>query len=171
MTQPLPRLLANLATYLLVGCGGSSAPATAPHEQLGKPVSFTLVSNDGEPLELPPAGHKAVLDYWAPSCVPCKTKLPALISHRTELQNNGARLVLVAILAEDESTARAEHTLAEWGAPGERFLIDRNDISARTAGVVHLPTTQIYDSHQVLRWVAPTSANATDVVSATREVN
>jgi uncharacterized ferredoxin-like protein len=85
---------------------------------------------------------------------------------RNALRARGAELVLVAILADDESTAQAEQTLAEWHVAGERFLIDRDAVSVRNAAVTTLPTTQVLDAAGILRWVAQEPPGPNDLLRA-----
>jgi hypothetical protein len=94
--------------------------------------------------------------------------LPDLVAQRPALSRYRADLVLVAVLADGESTEQAEETLRAWGIAGERFLVDRDDVSLNEAGVTSLPTTQLYDNAGALAWTAPRNATARDVVQAVR---
>jgi hypothetical protein len=82
------------------------------------------------------------------------------------LAERGAELVLVAVLAVSESTDDMRRTLASWGVGGESFLVDREGVSEREAGVSALPATQLFDRLGALRWVAPPGASPDDVVAA-----
>lgn len=168
----LPSLLVALAVALSA-CGHAAAalPPSAPSTLLGKRITYTLVSSDeGAPTPVPSAGRVTVVDYWAPTCVPCQKTLPALVARRGELSSAGAELVLVVVLGSAESTADAQRTLVEWGVAGEGFLVDRDEVAARQADVRALPATQVFDAHGALRWVAPEGAPAGDVVHAARAV-
>jgi thiol-disulfide isomerase/thioredoxin len=160
---------AILALLVTCSCGARSSEATPAATSPGGPgqqVSYTLVSNDGELTRVPIPGRITVLEYWAPTCKPCSETLPRVAAMRDALRARGAELVLVAILAGDESTALAEQTLVEWRIPGERFLIDRNEVSARSAAVRTLPTTQVLDGGGSLRWVGDGSAGSNDLLAA-----
>ena len=165
---------ASLCFALLTACGASppsaaSAPASAPSEQLGKPVDLTLPTDRGELAGLPAAGAKAtVADFFAPTCEPCAKKVPALYRRKAELEAMGAKLVLIGLLAGKESTEDARTALASWGLPGAAFLVDAGDTSKREAGVRDLPTTLVLDAHGVVRWAASPGSTADDVLAATR---
>jgi thiol-disulfide isomerase/thioredoxin len=131
-------------------------------------IGFTLASSDGEVWTLPLPARATVIEYWAPTCVPCRRKLPELVARRADIREARAELVLVGVLAEDETTEGARNVLASWGVSDEQFLIDRHDVSARQAGVRALPTTQVFDRGGTLRWVADDESSAEDVVRAVR---
>jgi thiol-disulfide isomerase/thioredoxin len=160
---------ARLALLAACSCGGRDPGAgrgAASPAGLGQQVTYTLVSNDGEPTTIPIPGRITVLEYWAPTCKPCSATLPRVAAMRNALRARGAELVLVAILADDESTAQAEQTLAEWHVAGERFLIDRDEVSVRNAAVTTLPTTQVLDAAGILRWFAQEPPGPNDLLSA-----
>lgn len=162
-------LLSSLLSLSLAGCasGASSSLPSAPHNSLGKRVAFSLPTDSGDLFRVPAAGAKAtVLDFWAPSCVPCRDSLPALHARRAELEATGARLVLVAVLSTSESTDDARKTLETWGAKGAPFLIDRERVTQREAGVEGLPATLILDQSGTVKWVAPLKAPPDAIVKA-----
>lgn len=134
---------------------------------LGKPVEMALPSDSGQLSALPiPSARVTVADFFAPTCAPCAKKVPELYAKRAELEAQGAKLVLVAVLADSESTDDARAALASWGVPGASFLVDSGDASKREAGVRDLPTTLVLDQAGTVRWSAPTDASADDVVRA-----
>jgi len=160
---------AILGLLVACSCGGRSSEATLGATSpggLGRQVSYTLVSNDGELTRVPIPGRITVLEYWAPTCKPCSKTLPRVAAMRDALRAHGAELVLVAVLAGDEPTEQAERTLVEWHIPGERFLIDRNEVSARSAAVRTLPTTQVLDATGSLHWVGDGSTGSDDLLAA-----
>ena len=106
-----------------------------------------------------------MLDFFGPTCAPCKKKVPELLGKQDELRAKGATLLLVAVLADGESTADARKALASWGVNAP-FLIDRDGTGRREVGVVSLPATIILDAAGSVRWVAPPTASASDVVAA-----
>jgi len=77
----------------------------------------------------------------------------------------GGKLLLVAVLSEDESTEAARGALTSWGVSAP-FLIDRGDVLRREAGVTSLPATLVIDEQRHIRWVAPPNTSANDVVAA-----
>lgn len=174
---PLMRKLvvvsAVAAALVLLGCGASSAqssgasspPPSAPSPMLGKKVVMDLPSDTGALVSIGGGGEPLVLDFWAPTCVPCQTKLPELVAREGDIQAAGARLILVAVLADDESTEMARETLTSWGVQ-HPFLIDREDVSRQAAGVTDLPATLVLNAQHVVTWVAPSAPSADDVVAA-----
>lgn len=127
---------------------------------------MSLVTNDGQQVDLPPRRTKALLEFWAPSCAPCRPRLERIAAERAKLRRAGTEVVLVAVLSDDESTDLAERTLSDWGVLVERFAIDRGGVSAREAGVTDLPAAQLYDTRSVLRWVAAPESSVTDLEQA-----
>jgi thiol-disulfide isomerase/thioredoxin len=154
---------------LLAGCG-QRAPASAPNDKLGQPMSFSLPSDEGALVSVPIAGaHATVLDFFGPSCEPCRKALPALYEQRGALASHGARLVLVAVLADGESTNDARRALSSWGVLSAPFLVDREGTGRREAGVMNLPATIVLDERGVTKWAAPLGASAAEVVTAATE--
>jgi thiol-disulfide isomerase/thioredoxin len=162
---PMRRTVFTLFALLaLTACAG---PQSAPSQTLGQPVSLTLPSDDGQLFVLEEQRGTVVLDLWAPSCVPCRESLPALVAREAELTDAGARLVLLGVLAgEDESTEEARAVLVSWGVD-RGFLVDREGASQRAFGVRELPATVVVRNGAV-EWVAPTGATADDVLAAVR---
>jgi AhpC/TSA family len=97
--------------------------------------------------------------------VPCKVAVPALFARKAEIEAKGARLVLVGVLADAETTEDARRALASWGVRAP-FLKDSGGVSQRELGVDKLPATVVLDGTGVVRWVAPPDAAPDDVVTA-----
>jgi hypothetical protein len=158
------------AALLTAACGPAAAPPSAPSTALGHEVALSLPTDDGALVTLPLAGARAtVLDAFAPSCEPCRTKVPALLAREREIAEAGSRLVLVAVLAESESTEDAAAALRSWGAAAP-FLVDRGEALRRECGVEALPATLVLDARGVVRWAASPQSEAGDVVAAARAV-
>ena len=131
-------------------------------------MTFDLPSDAGALVTLPIAGSRAtVVDAFAPTCEPCAKKLPELMARKAELDAAGATLVLVAVLAEDESADAATAGLTTWGVSSP-FLVDRGNVLLRELGVRGLPATIVLDAAGHVRWTAAPDANANDVVNAAR---
>lgn len=165
MTRRLSMVALAVASAL--ACGGPEKPSTAPQSEARAPqVSFSLPTNSGDLMTVPISGARhTVLDFFGPTCEPCAKKVPELVGRRTDIEKLGGRLVLVAVLAEGESTADAERALKRWGAVAP-FLVDRAGVSLREAGVKDLPSTIIVDANGRTRWRAPVGATADDVLRA-----
>jgi len=129
-------------------------------------VSLALPSTEGDLVELPQSNAKfTVIDAFAPTCEPCAKKVPALVAQRDELAELGARLVLVAVLSDDESDEAAAAALSSWGV-SSAFLVDRGEVLRRSLGVDSLPATMVLDATGKVRWAAPSDADAKAVVAA-----
>jgi len=160
IAQAVLRVLAP--GVLVTGCGAT--PASAPTTT--NAVGFSLPSDEGTLVTIPIPGARAtVLDFFGPTCGPCKTKVPALEAKRAEFEAKGAKLVLVSVLGDGESTADAKRALASWGVTAP-FLVDRDGTGKREAGVVNLPATIVIDASGTVKWVATPTATADDVIAA-----
>jgi thiol-disulfide isomerase/thioredoxin len=106
-----------------------------------------------------------VLDFFGPTCEACRKALPALYAKRAELEAHGAQLVLIAVLADGESSDAAQRALTSWGVRAS-FLVDSQGTGRREAGVTALPTTMVIDTRGVVSWVARSGATAEQTVAA-----
>jgi len=131
---------------------------------LGKLIELHIPNSDGDLVSVP-AGKAVVLEFWAPTCEPCKKTVPALVAREADIRAKGARLYLVGVLTESESTEEGAQTLASWGVK-RPFLVDRGGAAKSAAGVRALPATVVVDKTGKLVWVAPEGATPEDVVRA-----
>ena len=121
-------------------------------------VRFELPGDHDEKIAVPAAGARStVIEVWSPTCESCKDRVSALVSHEMEIQQKGAKLVLVAVLSEGEAAEDAGKTLASWGVRAHPFAIDKGEVIRSRLGVNELPATVILSGDK-LRWVAPTGA-------------
>jgi len=161
-------LHAALLALSSLGCGASSAPPSSPNAKNGRPIGFSLPSDEGTLVTIPLSGARfTVVDFFGPTCEPCKKSVPALHAKRAQLAEKNAKLVLVAVLADGESTDDAKRALASWGVTAS-FLVDKEGTGRREAGVDALPATIVLDAAGGVTWVAPVKATADDVVAAAR---
>ena len=158
------RALGFASLTLVAACyGGLPSAETA---MLDKPVPVTLVRDDGTPAAIPVPGARAVvLDFWSPTCAPCKKTIPAMLAKKAELAGKGAVLVLVCVLDKDESVDDARAVLALWGVQ-ESFLVDRGGAFLAKVGARGVPAFAVIDSAGILRWLAPDSITSKDILSA-----
>jgi thiol-disulfide isomerase/thioredoxin len=91
-----------------------SMPASGPHEKLGQGITLSLPTSEGSLLTIP-TGATVVLDFFGPTCAPCRKSVPELVAQRQRLANKGATLRLIAVLADGETSEQAERVLASWG--------------------------------------------------------
>jgi hypothetical protein len=157
-------LAAAVFVGVLAGCG--SAPASAPSPVLGKAIKVGLLDQAGNTVSVPVQGARStVLDFWSPTCEPCRKSVPALVAKLPEIEARGGKVLLVGVLSEDESPLDARGALESWGVRYP-FLVDRGEVIQKKAAVMELPATLILDAEGVVHWVAPTGASATDIVKA-----
>lgn len=151
---------------LASGCGG---PASLQSPALNQRVAVTLPADDGAVAAVPPPGARyTVLEFWSPTCDPCKQIIPAVLAKRAELAQKGADLVHVAVLEEGQSANDAKATLAFWGV-NERFVIDANGEYMRKLGAKAVPAFAIVDATGTLRWVAPDGITISSLIAAIPE--
>lgn len=151
---------------LLAGCGG---PASLPTASLNQSVTVTLPGDDGAPFAIPPPGARyTVLEFWSPTCEPCKQILPAVLKKRAELAQKGADLVHVAVLEQGQSANDAKATMAFWGV-NERFVVDVDGAYMHKLGAKNVPAFAIVDAAGTLRWVAPDGITISGLISAIPE--
>jgi thiol-disulfide isomerase/thioredoxin len=153
-----------LALVLASACsGGVSSVQTAT---LLQPVPVTLPRDDGVPTAIPVAGARAVvLDFWSPTCAPCKRTIPAVLARRAEIEAKGAVHVLVCVLETDETVEDARTVLSLWGI-SEPFLVDRSGAFLSKVGARDVPAFAIIDAAGILQWVAPDGVTIKDVIAA-----
>jgi hypothetical protein len=146
---------------------GARAPTVARGtESNARSIEVALPDDSGNLVSLPLASARAtVIDLWAPSCEPCARSVPALVAKEPELARKGAVPVLVAALADQESTDLARRALASWGVE-RSFLIDRGDAVRAQTGARALPATAVLDASGRLLWLSPEAYSAQDVVRA-----
>ena len=165
----MPRVPVRCVLLFVASTFACGAPAgtSVPGPSAVPEVSFSLPTDGGQLVDVPVKGARhTVLDFFGPTCEPCAKTVPALVARRADIESRGARLVLVAVLADGESTSDAERALTKWGVTSQPFLVDRAGVSLREAGVKDLPSTLIIDSHGASRWRAPVGASAGDVLRA-----
>jgi hypothetical protein len=146
-----------------LGCAPSK-PASAPAPS--KAVSISLPTDTGDLVTAPvPKAKATVLDFFGPTCEPYKKSVPALVAKRPAIEAKGGKLVLVAILADGETTEQAEAALKSWGVKSP-FLVDAHDVCRKELGFKGIPATYVLDHAGAVVWAAPAAATADDVVNA-----
>jgi protein-disulfide isomerase len=159
------RILGGAALLALSSsCGGPDyrADATTP-ARAG--VSFSLPSDTGQLVPVPkPSSRVTVIDAFGPTCAPCREKVPALLARKAEMEKNGAKLVLVAVLGDGETTEQAAAALKAWGAESP-FLVDRGGVLLRELGLRGLPGAFVLGRSGDVLWEAPPNATADQIAS------
>ena len=130
--------------YVESGRGGSSAIAgdTAPDI-----VGTTL---DGQPFRLSDLrGRPVLVNFWGPSCVPCRDEFPLFGAKAAEHAADG--LVIVGVLM-DDPPEHARDFIAEYGATWPTVL-DPDQAIKGAYRVAFRPQTYFIDADGVIRSV------------------
>ena len=128
---------------------GALTRPTEARAGLGDPapeiVGATL---DGEPFRLSDLqGRPVVLNFWGPSCVPCRDEFPLLEEKEAQFAADG--LAIVGVLT-DDPPAPAVDFVAEYGATWPTVVVP--DKAAKSAyRVVGRPQTYFVDAAGVIR--------------------
>jgi cytochrome c biogenesis protein CcmG, thiol:disulfide interchange protein DsbE len=102
MRRPIGLLLAVavLTTVAVIGIVAATRPGAAGLAK-GQPVpNVAGTTLDGQPFDLASVrGHPVVINFWGPSCVPCRTEFPLLAEKARQHAADG--LVIVGVLTDD----------------------------------------------------------------------
>lgn len=130
---------------LLVAGSIRGGPKAAVGEAAPPVAGATL---DGAAFDLASLrGHPAVVNFWGPSCVPCRDEFPLLEAKQTQHAADG--LEIVGVLT-DDPVVPAREFVAEFGATWPT-VVDP-DKSIKTAyRVAGRPQTYFVDAAGVIR--------------------
>ena len=122
---------------------------TGERAGLGDPapeiVGLTL---DGEPFRLSDLqGQPVVLNFWGPSCVPCRDEFPLLEAKQAQFAGDG--LAIVGVLT-DDPPAPAVDFVAEYGATWPT-VVDPDKAAKSAYRVVGRPQTYFVDASGIIR--------------------
>lgn len=121
------------------------APAVAKGEPAPTIVGTTL---DGAPFDLAALrGRPVVINFWGPTCVPCREEFPLLKAKLAEHAAEG--LAVVGVLTDDPADP-ARTFVAEEGATWPT-VIDPNSALKKMYRVVGRPQTYFVDRNGILR--------------------
>jgi cytochrome c biogenesis protein CcmG/thiol:disulfide interchange protein DsbE len=116
MRRPIGLLLAVavLTTLAVVGIVTATRPASAGLVK-GQPVpNVAGTTLDGQPFDLAAVrGKPVVINFWGPSCVPCRTEFPLLAEKARQHAAEG--LVIVGVLTDDPPDG-ARDFVRQYGA-------------------------------------------------------
>ncbi len=123
--------------------------ATEDPVKIGRPApGFAGTTLDGEPLALSDLrGRPVIVNFWGPSCVPCRDEFPLFVSKLAE--HAGDDLAIVGVLMFDPpGPARA--FIADYAASWP--TVDDPDGSIRAAyRAIARPQTYFIDRDGILR--------------------
>lgn len=126
------------------GTGGDRAGIGDPAPPI---VGTTL---DGQPFDLADyAGRPVVVNFWGPSCVPCREEFPLLAAKAAEHAADG--LAVVGVLTDDPPEP-ARRFVADYGATWP--TVEDPDKALKSAyKVVGRPQTYFIDREGIVRSV------------------
>lgn len=124
----------------------SAEPATIAKDQPAPDLSGTTL--DGTPFRLADLrGRPVVVNFWGPSCVPCRTEFPLLKQKLSQHQADG--LVVVGVLMGDPPEP-ARDFVDEQGATWPT-VIDPDGLARNAYRVVARPQSYFIDRDGILR--------------------
>jgi cytochrome c biogenesis protein CcmG, thiol:disulfide interchange protein DsbE len=155
-------LIAAVATVAILVLVQLTKPATtgAGPIQKGSPApEIAGPTLDGTPFRLEQLrGHPVVVNFWGPSCVPCRTEFPLL---KAKLQQHAADgLVVVGVLT-DDPVDLARRFVADEGATWAT-VEDPNQTIKGAYRVVARPQSYFIDRDGVLRSIQIGEMGAAD---------
>ncbi len=121
---------------LALTAGGGSARAGALPLSLEDPAS-------GGPVALEAGAVALHLVFFATWCPPCRAELAELAELETRWDQDGYRLVLIAVRSRHSAPRLVEFATNE--RPPGRVLFDADGRAQRALGAEHLPTHVVFD--------------------------
>lgn len=143
----LALFVAGLTTIgiLLIVRSGTGGPRAAVGDPAPAIVATTL---DGAPFDLADArGRPVVVNFWGPSCVPCRDEFPLLAAKLGEHAADG--LAIVGVLTDDPPEPAREF-IGEYGATWPT-VIDPDKALKTAYRVAARPQTYFIDGAGVIR--------------------
>jgi cytochrome c biogenesis protein CcmG/thiol:disulfide interchange protein DsbE len=139
-------LATTVGVWWYVNSGSGSSDARATVDGPAPPIVGTTL--DGEPFDLATyAGRPVIVNFWGPSCVPCREEFPLLIEKQAEHSDDG--LVIVGVLTDDPAEP-ARRFATDYGATWPTVEDPDKAIKAayRVAG---RPQTYFIDADGIVR--------------------
>jgi cytochrome c biogenesis protein CcmG/thiol:disulfide interchange protein DsbE len=128
------------------GHGSSPVPDTIAKGQPAPTIRGTTL--DGSTVDLSQLrGHPVVINFWGPSCVPCRDEMPLLAQKAATHAASG--LVIVGVLT-DDPVEPARQFAAEFGATWQT-VIDPDGSIKRAYRVLARPQSYFVDKDGILR--------------------
>ena len=137
--------LTTLGVILIVRSGSGGDPRAAVDAPAPAIVGTTL---DGADFDLSSLrGHPIVINFWGPSCVPCRDEFPLLAAKLAEHAPEG--LTVVGVLTDDPPEP-ARTFVADYGATWQT-VIDPDKAIKTAYRVAARPQTYFVDGTGVIR--------------------
>lgn len=149
--------IAVLTTAAMVWYTGSLGDGRASVDAPAPPITGTTL--DGEPFDLAAyAGRPLIINFWGPSCVPCRDEFPLLIERQAALADDG--LAIIGVLTDDPPQP-ARDFVAEYGGTWPT-VIDPDAALKRAYRVAGRPQTYFVDAAGVIRSIQIGELRAAD---------
>lgn len=129
-------ILAVLTVVLLASCGGSK----------GEPaLDFQLTRFDGTGFNLSEqVGRNVVINFWYPTCPPCRAEMPAFQRAWEQLQDEGTQFLGIFVPQGFDSEQDARDFVDELGLT-YAFATDKGARVAQAYQVKYFPITFFID--------------------------
>jgi cytochrome c biogenesis protein CcmG, thiol:disulfide interchange protein DsbE len=138
-------LLTMLAVLGIVAVTRPGASGVAKGQPVPNVAGTTI---DGQTFDLAALrGHPVVINFWGPSCVPCRTEFPLLAAKAKEHAADG--LVIVGVLTDDAPDG-ARAFVAQYGATWPT-VIDPGAVLKAAYHVLGRPQSYFVDRAGILR--------------------
>ena len=101
-----------MGVWWFVNVGSRGSDGKAGLDSPAPPIVGTTL--DGQPFDLAAyRGRPVVVNFWGPSCVPCRDEFPLLIAKQAQYASDG--LAIVGVLTDDPPEP-ARKFVADYGA-------------------------------------------------------
>lgn len=161
--RPLRSCAAALSVLLICGQAaagppevGKEAPAFSLRDREGALVSLTDLAYPGTPRAAKPRSV-VILDFFRTDCAPCRRGLAGLVQLYQRFKSKPVRVILVALLEDDEGQDKLDRFLRQNPLPFT-VLIDPYGTAAKkyVAGKsgIQIPALFVTDATGVLRYRA-----------------
>jgi len=139
---------AALVTLLVIAAVRLAGPSRVAAGQGAPEITGTTL--DGAAFRLADLrGHPVIVNFWGPSCVPCRSEFPLFKSKLAEHAADG--LAVVGVLMFD-TPPEARAFVAQYGAPWPT-VVDPNGEIRKAYQAVARPQTYFIDRSGVIRTI------------------
>jgi cytochrome c biogenesis protein CcmG/thiol:disulfide interchange protein DsbE len=144
-----------VAIVLLVGAGRGG-----PKAVIGEPAPAIVGTTlDGAAFDLAALrGRPVIVNFWGPSCVPCREEFPQFLAKLGEHQADG--LAIIGVLTDDPEQP-ARDFIAEYGATWPT-VVDPDKALKSAYRVAARPQTYFVDGQGILRSIQIGQASDAD---------
>ena len=139
--------LMTLVVVAVVALG--RLPAASGDVAVGRPVpNVAGTTLDGQSFDLASLrGRPVIVNFWKPTCVPCRDEFPLLAAKATEHASDG--LVIVGVMS-DDPVELAREFAAQYGSSWSS-VIDEGGALKAAYRVLAWPQTYFVDAEGILR--------------------